>query len=73
MDRARILPVEPSKNKSGYRPTTYDLQERVWKNTKGTYSSFREAKLRSWRCEKCGGLFSTSKHLKTHKVEDHSY
>ncbi len=65
--------VQPYKGRISYTPVTYNLHERAWENRNGTDACYREARLRSWRGEKCDSAFATYKHLKRHKIESHSY
>jgi len=65
--------VQPYRGRTSYTAVTYNLRERTWENRDRTYSSYREARLHSWRCEKCDSAFATYKLLKSHKIESHSY
>lgn len=65
--------VQPYRGRISYTPVTYNLHKRAWENRNGTDACYREARLHSWRCEKCDNAFATYKRLKSHKIESHSY
>jgi hypothetical protein len=70
---SQYIILEPSRGRINYRRITYNLEDRIWENREGTYSSYREARLYSWRCDKCNTPLSNYKELKSHKIKYHSY
>ncbi len=51
----------------------YDHRTNMYSVGGTLYSTFAEAKLKQWLCDKCGMTFGTMKELHRHKTDSHSY
>ena len=52
---------------------TYDYKSGQYLLQGNLYSSYQEAKLNQWKCNKCQNTFGSLKQLRLHKIESHSY
>lgn len=61
------------KYRLNHNPVRYNAQTRSYQVGDMAFETYRDARANKWRCDKCSSSFSSFKHLRAHKAEEHSY
>ena len=61
------------KYKVNHNPVTYDHRTKKYRVGKDAFGSYKDARAKRWKCEKCRHAFSSFKELRTHKNDRHAY
>ena len=61
------------KYRLNHNPVRYDALTRTYQVGMMAFDTYKDARANKWQCDKCGSPFSSFKHLRAHKAEEHSY
>ena len=68
-----VVSMRRCKHRMCYRPPSYNAKNRSWEIKDSFYTSDREIRLFSWRCDKCDAPVAIFADHKIHETESLSY